>query len=692
MYFDFLFQNNEGVHNLIKRKTKILTFTSLAGFITTVVLTVVFAFDIDRTKHIPGIIVLGSIFALTIILLIKGNYKISLRTIYLLPIVLYFFFINNYYSIVDVDDSLSGMLTFIYFSLIFLVVFSDTIFIFFVFYIEIVLTLLLFFYSNGIPLSGISPELESLFFPMSPLFELTILTVLAALLFSFFNEAMARTEQEKIKIRNLIDESLRQVNCGIIHLKINRDEHGEKSGMKILRTNAHFEKLFKVSKVEITNSDYSEIFPIIFRDSFDWQNVYFYSRKSNFQVYVEHIDKWFTVYNVYPENDMIISCFFNISDLKNEVKKLQTRENRLTNLMGSLPDIFFIIEKDGTYVDYVTNNAELMKLSQTDIIGKTIFEMGFSKTMTYQIFSSIQYVIENDNIETIEYGMELANGKTLIFEMRLARLNENQVISIGRDITMHKEFEQQLIEARKKTEEASRLKTSFLENISHEIRTPMNSILGFSQMANAPDYSEHEKKRFLDIVIKNGEYLMEVITNIIDISEIESGSVQYNPTEFRINNLFYKVYHKYHTIVSSSKKITLRMVLGSEVPEFSVVNDQYLLLKILNHLVENAIKFTNEGTVTFGYAIEGNLIKIFAQDTGIGIDKKDSESIFEFFHQIDNRVSRSYSGTGAGLKIVKSLTDIIDSKIEFESEPEKGSTFFFYIPLQKHKISGDRIG
>jgi signal transduction histidine kinase len=249
-----------------------------------------------------------------------------------------------------------------------------------------------------------------------------------------------------------------------------------------------------------------------------------------------------------------------------------------------------------------------------------------------------------------------------------------------------------LIEARKKTEEASRLKTSFLENISHEIRTPMNSILGFSQMANAPDYSEHEKKRFLDIVIKNGEYLMEVITNIIDISEIESGSVQYNPTEFRINNLFYKVYHKYHTIVSSSKKITLRMVLGSEVPEFSVVNDQYLLLKILNHLVENAIKFTNEGTVTFGYAIEGNLIKIFAQDTGIGIDKKDSESIFEFFHQIDNRVSRSYSGTGAGLKIVKSLTDIIDSKIEFESEPEKGSTFFFYIPLQKHKISGDRIG
>jgi signal transduction histidine kinase len=684
MYFDFLFQNNEGVHSLIKRKTKILTFTSLAGFLTTVVLTVVFSFDIDRTKHIPGIIVLGSIFALTIILLIRGNYKISLRAIYLLPLVLYFFFINNYYSIVDVDDSLSGMLTFIYFSLIFLVVFSDTIFIFIVFYIEIALTLLLFFYSNGIPLTGISPELEGLFFPFSPLFELTIVTFLATLLFTFFNETITRAEQEKIRIKSLIDESLRQVNCGIIHLKITRDEHGEKSGMKILRTNALFEKLFKVTKVEVANSDYSEIFPIIFRDSFDWQDTYFYSRKSNFQVYVEHIDKWFTVYNVFPENDMIISCFFNISDLKYEIRKLQTRENRLTNLMGSLPDIFFIIEKDGTYVDYVTNNPELMKLSQTDIIGKTIFEMGFSKTMTYQIFSSIQYVIENDNIETIEYGMELPSGKTLIFEMRLARLNDTQVISIGRDITSHKEFEYQLIEARKKTEEASRLKTSFLENISHEIRTPMNSILGFSQMANSQDYSDHEKKRFLDIVIKNGEYLMEVITNIIDISEIESGSVQYNPSEFRINDLFYKVYHKYHTVVSTNKKITLRIVLGSEIPEFSVVNDQYLLLKILNHLVENAIKFTNEGTVTFGYAIEGNLLKIFAQDTGIGIEKKDSESIFEFFHQIDNRVSRSYSGTGAGLKIVKSLTEIIDSKIEFESQPEKGSTFFFYIPLHNN--------
>jgi len=683
MKFDFLFQNNERVFNLIKRKTKVLTFTSLAGFITTVVLTVVFSFYIDKTKYIPGIIVLGSIFAINIIFLIKENYKASIRIIYFLPAAIYFFFINNNYSVVDIDKSLSGLLTFLYFSFIFLVVFGDSIIIFILFYIESVLTLIYFLYSNDLLLPTSSTELNGIFFTIHPVFELTALAILAILLFLYFDSLITKTEFEKQRISNLFDESIRQFSSGIIQLKIIRDELGEKSGMKIIGTNNIFEKLFKVSKNEIINADYSEIFPVIFRDSFNWQEVYFRSRKNYFQVYIEHIDKWFNVFNVYPENDIIISCFFNVSDFKYEIKRLQSRESRLTNLMGSLPDIFFIIENDGTYVDYVTNNPELMKLSQNDIIGKTIFEMGFSKTMTYQIYSSIQYVIENDNIETIEYGMELPGGKTLIFEMRLARLNDTQVISIGRDITSNKEYEKQLIEARRKTEEASRLKSSFLENISHEIRTPMNAILGFTNMVMSKNYSELEKTRFLEIVIKNGEYLMDVISNIIDISEIESGEVEYNPSEFRINDLFLNIYNKYiNHAVSSNNKIQLKLSLGNDIPGFTIVNDNFLLLKIINQLVENSFKFTKEGTIVFGYEMEGDNIKIFAHDTGIGIHKKDYATIFEFFHQVDNKVSRSYSGTGAGLKIVKSLTEIIGSKIEFESQPGKGSTFFFSIPIR----------
>jgi PAS domain S-box-containing protein len=682
MDFDFLFQNYEGVFSLIKRRTKVLTIFSLAGIITTVILTVVFAFNIDHTKYIPGVIVLGSMFILIVIILTQGNYKSAIRVIYLLPLSLYFFYINPYYSIVDSTRILPGLLSFMYFGLLFLLVFGESLVSMIIFFTESLLTLVYHLYTNNLFSHKALPINESVFFPIHPLLELTIIASLFILLFIYFNSLITNVASERNKLNNLINESLRQTNIGVMVLTISRDEHGEKSGMLIRRTNNYFEKAFKISKSEITEVEYSDIFPIIFRDSFNWQDSYFHNCKNSFCVYIDHIEKWFLVHNITPENDLIISCFINVSDLKSEISKLHNRESRLTNLLGSLPDIFFIIEKDGTYIDYVSNNPELMKLSQKDIIGKTIFEMGFSKPMAYQIYTSIQYVIENDNIETIEYGMELSNGKTLIFEMRLAKLNEKQVISIGRDITSSKEYQYQLIEAKKKTEEANRLKSSFLENISHEIRTPMNAILGFSNMAISNHYGVEEKNKFLDIVIKNGEYLMDVITNIIDISEIESGSITYNPSSFLVNNMFMNIYQKYQTRIESvNQNIIIKLKMGNDSHNFEIVNDNYLLLKIISHLVENAIKFTKEGTIIFGYEIEGDNIKIFARDTGIGIDKKDYVSIFEFFHQVDNRISRSYSGTGAGLKIVKGLTEIIGSKIEFESQPGKGSIFYFYIPI-----------
>jgi PAS domain S-box-containing protein len=682
MNFISLFQDYEGVFSLTKRKTKVLTYFSLAGILTTVVLTVVFAFNIDQSKYIPGIIVFGSMFTLNIIMLFQRNYKASLRVIFIMPLALYFFYINPYYSIADTGKALPGLLSFFYFGFIFLMVFGESFILFITYYFESILTLIYFLYTNNLLFIKQIPETESVFFSIHPLIELTIIALLFILIFLYFNNLITKTSNEKLKLDNLINESLKQINIGVMVLTITRDQHGEKSGMKISMTNTCFEKIFKVSKSDIADVEYSEIFPFIFRDSFNWQDIYFHSQKNSLQVYIEHIEKWFFVYNIFPENDLIISCFVNISDLKSEIVKLQNRESRLTNLMGSLPDIFFIIEKDGTYIDYVSNNPELMKLSKKDIIGKTIFEMGFSKPMAYQIFTSIQYVIENDNIETIEYGMELSNGKALMFEMRLAKLNERQVISIGRDITSNKEYQHQLIEARKKTEEASRLKSSFLENISHEIRTPMNAILGFSNMIISNTFSEQDKNRFLDIVIKNGEYLMDVITNIIDISEIESGSITYNPSPFLVNVMFMNIFQKYSNLVKSgNQNINIKLSLGNDSPTFEIVNDNYLTIKIINHLVENAIKFTKEGTIVFGYEMDGKNIKIFARDTGIGIDKKNYETIFEFFRQVDNRISRSYSGTGAGLKIVKGLTEIIGSKIEFESVSGEGSVFYFYIPI-----------
>jgi signal transduction histidine kinase len=146
--------------------------------------------------------------------------------------------------------------------------------------------------------------------------------------------------------------------------------------------------------------------------------------------------------------------------------------------------------------------------------------------------------------------------------------------------------------------------------------------------------------------------------------------------------MFMNIYRKYDKLIKLvNPNINIKLSIGNNSPNFEIVNDNYLMLKIINHLIGNAIKFTKEGSIIFGYEMEEDFIKIFVRDTGIGIEEKDSASIFEFFRQVDNRVSRTYSGTGAGLRIVDGLTKKIGSKIEFESVPGKGSNFYFFVPL-----------
>ena len=682
MDFDFLFQNFEGVLSLTKRKAKVLTFFSLAGLLIAVIITFLFAFNIDKSKYIPGVIVIGIMLVLNVIFLIQGSYNSAVRVNYLFPLALYFLYINSYYAISVDDQALIGMLSMIYCGLVYLIIFSYSIYVFLLYYGESLITLLYFLYVND-RLSNFSFwGHRSVISNVHPVVELTIVALIAVLIYKFYDNLITKTARENYRSKTYINELMRQFDSGIMILEIQRDELGEKSGMLIKRTNNAFNRIFKVTSEEVVNVDFSIIFPKIFQDSFNWQDVFFHSSQSKLRVHIKHLEQWFIINNMHPEPDVTVCVFNDITHYKQESNRYKIRQDRLTSLMGSLPDIFFIIEHDGTYIDYVSNNPELMKISQKDIIGRTIFEMGFSKPMSYQIYSSIQYVLEKDNIETIEYGMELSSGKTLIFEMRLARLNETQVISIGRDITAKKEHEQQLIESRRMVEEASRLKASFLENISHEMRTPMNAILGFSSMAATGRYSDAEQKNFLDIVMKNGEHLMDIITNVIDIAEIEAGSIMVKMDVCLINEVFSALHERFSKIINKqSKNIDFEFIPGSLELDFKIYTDSNLLIKIMTHLIDNAIKFTPKGKVVFGYELTNRDIKVFVEDTGIGIHQKYADTIFEHFQQADNRLTRKYSGTGSGLAIAKSFTELLGGNLEFNSKEDKGSRFYFFLPI-----------
>ncbi|MBN2805338.1 MAG: PAS domain-containing protein, partial [Prolixibacteraceae bacterium] len=598
MNFDFLFRNFEGVLSLTKRKAKILSILSLAGVIFSVSATIVLALDYERSKYIPGILMLGCMMVLNVIFLVQGNYQSAIRIVLMLPLALYFLFINNYYSIASGDDALRGIQLSLYLAFLFLMVFGYSYHLFWIFYIISVTVLAYFIHVSNYPGGHGLFDHPTLLYMGNPYLEVTVVGVVTLLIYLLFHQLINETAYENTQLKNRISDLLRQIDTGVLVLKIQRDAHGEKSGMTIQRSNAVFERTFKTTREEMLGADFSDVFPKLFHQSFNWQECFYHNPKPRFQVYINHLEQWFMVNNVFVAHDLIVSSFVNITSLKQDAERLMIREQRLTKLMGSLPDIFFIIEKDGTYLDYVSNNPELMRISQEDIIGKTIFDMGFSKPMSYQIYSSIQYVLEHDNIETIEYGMELQSGKILIFEMRLARLNENQVISIGRDITTKKEFQQQLIEAKRKTEEASRLKSAFLENISHEMRTPLNAIIGFSNLSFDDHFSETEKKNFQEIVLRNGEKLIEIITNVIDIAEIESGSLTVRMKPYALNSMLDRLYVRYSRIIAASPKpILFEMETGNPSPDFEVFTDGHLLQKIMGHLIDNAIKFTNEGKV-----------------------------------------------------------------------------------------------
>jgi signal transduction histidine kinase len=685
MNFNFLFQNYEGVQNLTKRKARILTFLSLGAMLVAIIFVAYLAFFMDKHRLIPGVITLGLMFLFMLVITNHGRYTTATYQILVLPLSLYFLCINSQYSVVDNQMAEMILYSGAYAGLLFLLIFSSSLFLFVLYYLETLSLFLYFYFENENWDQILSGKIYGILLPIHPAFELTFLTLLFASIFHFLHRSISETDQESVKIRQTIDEGMRQMNIGIMRTRTIGKRKKHPVQRTIMQVNNYFEKIFQVSANEITGKRCEQVFPVLFGNSFDWEDEFIQNPKGKVEVYMPNLDKWFYIYHIFPEPTEMVTAFVNITALKSEIHSLQTRKDRLTDLLGSIPDIFFILNKEGIYIDYVSNNPELEELGHKDIIGKSIFEMGFSKAMSYQIYCSIQTVLAYDTLETIEYGMELLNGKLIVFEMRLARLNETQVISIGRDITRKKELEHQLMQARHSAEEARKLKSAFLENISHEMRTPMNSILGFSKMAASDIYSPDEKKNFLDIVLKNGERMMDLLTNVIELSELDSGLVRLKIGSFKINQLLYELYDKYLNRIQISKKnLLLEIELGEPANTFEISIDAYLVERILTHLLDNAIKFSSQGKIRFGYLKRYDTITVFVSDEGIGIAESDQELIFEFFHQLDNKLTKRYAGIGSGLSIVKGYVGLLGSNLVFHSEMHKGSTFQFDFNLTKH--------
>lgn len=297
---------------------------------------------------------------------------------------------------------------------------------------------------------------------------------------------------------------------------------------------------------------------------------------------------------------------------------------------------------------------------------------------TYEAEFKIRRV--NDGaIRTIHSKAELVKGKE---DSRV------KLIGVIQDITERKENEEELIKAKEKAEESDRLKTAFLHNISHEIRTPMNAIVGFSALLNEPGIDDKTTKSYIDIIMKSSDHLLSIITDIIEISNIEASKVKIIKTRIDLNSILRSLFNQFHPIANENSN-SLKSEHSLPENDSWILADSTKLIQVISNLLNNAIKFTHNGQVTFGYTLKGQFIEFYVSDTGIGIAEEHHKRIFNRFYQIESYGTKLNEGTGLGLSISKAFVELMGGEIRLESRLGEGSTFYFTIPFER--VSDDSL-
>jgi PAS domain S-box-containing protein len=263
---------------------------------------------------------------------------------------------------------------------------------------------------------------------------------------------------------------------------------------------------------------------------------------------------------------------------------------------------------------------------------------------------------------------------------------KNEIIgalTISRDITTLKKVHEDLVKAKVEAEAGNRLKASFLANISHEIRTPLNSVVGFANLLLANDITNDVKEEYIEHINHNSEKLLQIIGDIIDLSRLESSQIEITYEEASVNSIVNEIVDEARKIIKRNEKSIIVNVMNMLDENGDLIfTDRIWLKRVLNHLMDNAVKFTLEGSIRLSYALENENLVSRVKDTGIGINKENLDHIFEEFRQEIGGHHRPFEGLGVGLTLAKEVVERMGGKIYVQSEKGVGSEFSFLIPYR----------
>jgi len=375
----------------------------------------------------------------------------------------------------------------------------------------------------------------------------------------------------------------------------------------------------------------------------------------------------------------VVVVFRDQTAERNAREVLAEKERRYRTFINTSHDMIFIKDDQMQYIVVNDRLVNFFGLTREKILGKTDFDlMNEAEALNWK--KSDEKTLQQMSLVVTEEKIDGRIYETNKFPLLLSG-NKTGIGGFIRDVTEIKQMLSDLTDAKNRAEENDRLKTAFLNNLSHEIRTPLNGIVGFSELINDPAIDEKERARFGAIVKQNSDRLLAIITDIISIATIEAGQEKLRVSEADVNNMMNDLCQHYRMVLNNGQ-VEINFHTALSVEEAQVLIDGTKLAQVISNLVDNAIKFTEKGSIKVECSRQFDWLHFSVQDTGIGIPEEYQQVIFERFRQVDNDKEVVYRGNGLGLAISKAYIELMGGVIGVRSEPSKGSCFYFSIPYR----------
>lgn len=537
--------------------------------------------------------------------------------------------------------------------------------------------------------------------------------------------SLSRSEKRyRLLFDNLLD--------AFMQINIVTNEDGKESEFYISDVNFSFEKLTGLEKANVLNQKLSDIFPGFNNDFVQvFEKVVKTSQSESFQIFKPDLSVYYYV-NAYRLGKDSIACIFRDITDQNFAEDQLSRNLQQLEL---ITEIALIVNSQEQYgqavlkalqkmgVHFQCTHALFYQIIEKQDFAQLQFDwcatgfdvsQGVNKEIAFEDIPSWKKLLMRNRmivaadvktlppdlavylsalgvISIVVLPVFLKNnfyGFLVLQHIKGQHSYDSSEINIIRTLSTlisngfeRVQYEQSLRSSKVKAEEADRLKSAFLANLSHEIRTPMNSIIGFSDLLADPDLTTDQREDFIALIRKSGDTLLSIIENIIDISKLETNQLTVVHDECHVSRILDDLYFSFSQDPKVREEESVKLRMNKPFRNYVIESDPFRLKQVLTNLIDNALKFTENGIVEFGFEKTNDKQLLFCiKDSGIGISQDQIDLIFHRFRKLNYDYTRQYGGTGLGLSISKSLIELMGGKIWVESEPGKGSSFYFTIP------------